>query len=338
MADDPTTDDPSTLLKNGDYEAVLPSNEEEEGDGLIRRDSDDDDDNVTFVTADQSVAARRGRRTLFPNDGSLSLIGIRFLEGPFSVKLLKFTISTYLGIFLWYHIVRWMEWENDGSLRLQDMWRYEVNLIFTDILVFFLVGRMFRTVGVDNVEWMGTVVVSNVYSSYITDFTMFQHSATLYEMHCRWPWQLWAFVGCVAPLIVWIVVYHVRLAARTGVLVQKCVEMICINLFLLVPFLGSGYLHIHHWFAGMLIGMHFNFDTRASRIAMAWCWGSYINGIAVYGRDPVLTCGYALFMAKTQRCPFVLCYLDGIHNETKPEIQEMKHADWRNCSDDGYHP
>ena len=86
---------------------------------------------------------------------------------------------------------------------------------------------MFRTVGVDNVEWMGTVVASNVYSSYITDFTMFQHSATLYEMHCRWLWQLWAFVGCVAPLIVWIVVYHVRLAARTGVLVPISLTRNC---------------------------------------------------------------------------------------------------------------
>lgn len=36
---------------------------------------------------------------------------------------------------------------------------------------------------------------------------------------------------------------------------------------------------------------------------MAWCWGMYVNGIAVYGRDPLLTCDYALFLVHDQHCP-----------------------------------
>lgn len=325
--------DSRSLPKESDYEAFLP--EDTESDGLLRDGNEsDNDDQGSFVTATQSVVRRQ---TLFPDDGALIIKGVQFLEGSFSVKLIKFTVLTYLWIVAWYYIVRLVGWENDGTLKLSDMWRYEVNLIFTDIVVFFLVGRLFSKVGVDNLEWMVTVGASNFWSSYLTEISFLQHSATLYQMHCLWPWQLWVFVACVAPLVIWIALYHVHLAFRQGVLVQKCVEMFCINLFLLGPFIGSGYLHLHHWFAGLLLGMHLNFDTRVSRIAMAWCWGSYINGIAVYGRDPVLTCAYALFMAKTQRCPFVQCYIDGVHNETHP-IEEMHNADWRNCSDSGYHP
>lgn len=76
---------------------------------------------------------------------------------------------------------------------------------------------------------------------------------------------------------------------------------------------------------------------------MAWCWGCYMNGIAVYGRDPVLTCEYAYFMSVTQRCPFVECYLEAmerpdhtIHDNIT--VAPMKPPDWRNCSADAYHP
>ena len=37
---------------------------------------------------------------------------------------------------------------------------------------------------------------------------------------------------------------------------------------------------------------------------MAYFWGMYINGIAVYGRDPLLTCDYVKFMVQDQRCHF----------------------------------
>mmetsp|Transcript_9877 Transcript_9877/g.21452 ORF Transcript_9877/g.21452 Transcript_9877/m.21452 type:complete len:132 (-) Transcript_9877:1991-2386(-) len=68
------------------------------------------------------------------------------------------------------------------------------------------------------------------------------------------------------------------------------------------------------------------------------------QGIAVYGRDPVLTCGYTLFLSKAQGCPYLDCYMDGLANP--PEqidnqthiVHEMKQPDWRNCSADAYHP
>jgi hypothetical protein len=93
--------------------------------------------------------------------------------------------------------------------------------------------------------------------------------------------------------------------------------------------------------------MHFNFDVWWSRAVLAWCWGCYINGIAVYGRDPVLTCGYAYFLSVDQRCPYVSCYLQALahptyHNDTSNhtvvDVKPMVRPDWRNCSADAFHP
>ena len=167
---------------------------------------------------------------------------------------------------------------------------------------------------------------------------MFQHSFTLYEMHCVWPWQLWMFIICVIPLLFTIATAHVHYAYKKKILISKTVEMILCLVFTLGPYIGSPYFHLHHWYAGWLVGMHLNFNTWWSRLIQAWCWGLYINGIAVYGRDPVLTCGYALFISQDQRCPFVQCYLTaladpehhtGHNNDTQAP---MDIPDWRNCS------
>ena len=72
---------------------------------------------------------------------------------------------------------------------------------------------------------------------------------------------------------------------------------------------------------------------------MAWCWGMYVNGIAVYGRDPVLTCEYSYFLTLDNRCPYISCYLEGLADMNNTNITEMVPVDWRNCSaTDDYHP
>ena len=122
---------------------------------------------------------------------------------------------------------------------------------------------------------------------------------------------------------------------------MKFIELILSVLFLLLPSASSPFMHLHHWFAGWLLGMHANFDVWWSRATLAWCWGLYINGIAVYGRDPLLTCGYTLFLSKQQGCPYLDCYLDGLStppSEDIPPVKEMKTPDWKNCSADAYHP
>lgn len=158
-----------------------------------------------------------------------------------------------------------------------------------------------------------------------------------------WPWQLWAFVVFVVPLFIYLFLAHIIRAYRKHVLLMKLAELSACLFFFVSPVIPSAYFHMHHWFVGWLLGMHANFDVWWSRAVMAWAWGTYINGVAVYGRDPVLTCEYAYFLTVDQHCPYINCYLEAIanqHNATKNathHVQEMITPDWRNCSS-GYHP
>jgi hypothetical protein len=283
---------------------------------------------------------------LLPDD-RFTVFGIRFLDGVVAVKLLKFLAFTLLGIVSMFHIVRWMDWEHDAKYTVSDMITYELSLIIQDAVLFFIVGRLYILPSVDHLAWIGVAFAANIYSSYITSFSFLQYSATLYEMHCTWPLELWAFTCVAVPIVVAVVVLHVLQAVRTGVWLMKVIEITVTFFLLMGPLLTSPYFHLHHWFAGFFFGMHFNFDVWWSRAVMAWCWGCYINGIAVYGRDPVLTCGYAYFLTVSQHCPYVTCYLQALahptyhndtHNHTVVDVAPMGTPDWRNCSADAYHP
>jgi len=226
-------------------------------------------------------------------------------------------------------------------LQLSNILLYNGNFIVTDLVLFFVVGRLYRQRGVDHGAWIFWAFLANLYTSGGTSFAFLRHSVTLYEMHCTWPATLWIFLGFVMVIVIAVIFLHVRHAVETQRLFSKLFEMaLCVSV-LLLPQLTSPYFHFHHWFAGWLVGMHCNYDVWWSRAAMAWCWGCYINGIAVYGRDPVLTCGYAFYVSNSLRCPYMECYWEGINtldNETtQTEVEPMVPPDWRNCSADTYH-
>jgi hypothetical protein len=53
--------------------------------------------------------------------------------------------------------------------------------------------------------------------------------------------------------------------------------------------------------------MHANLHVWWSRLTMSLLWGIYINGIAVFGRDPILTCAVSLYQSQSrQECPYVI--------------------------------
>jgi hypothetical protein len=327
-------EDPSNLLS-----PQQPSDHGEVGDGVMMRDSQDH-------SLLEPTARRLLHVTLLPDD-KFAVAEIRFLDGTFAVKLLKFCSLTVAMIASMHALVRHVGWEHDPRMHLPDLWLYEGNLIVLDSFLFFVVGRMHRQRGVDHLAWMGWMFAANLYASGITNLAFLRHSVTLYEMHCKWPWKLWAFVGLLLPLVVAIVLLHVRRAVRDRVFVVKLIEMILSVVLFLLPPMTSQYFHFHHWFAGWIIGMHCNFDVWWSRATMAWCWGLYVNGIAAYGRDPLLTCGYTYWLSTDLRCPYMQCYLDALEqaalqNDTadanQTQVQPMAPPDWRNCSANGYHP
>ena len=283
--------------------------------------------------------------TLLPDNRFYLSVGggkdIPFLDGAPGVRLVKFICVTFIGIFFTYYFVRAMGWEHDDKEHLQTLWMYDGVNISCDTIAFFVVGRLYRMTGVDHIMWLGFAALASLYASYGTTLPIMQHSFTLYEMHCVWPWQLWAVItGLIIPVAVTVLILHVHRSWKQGIVLLKFTELTLCLLFLMVPYLTSPYFHLHHWYAGFLFGMHANFDVWWSRATMAWCWGLYINGIAVYGRDPVLTCGYGLYMATSQRCPYLQCYIDGLKNETNTtqQVEPMIPPDWRNCSASSYHP
>ena len=81
---------------------------------------------------------------------------------------------------------------------------------------------------------------------------------------------------------------------------------------------------------------------------MAYFFGMYVNGISIYGRDPLLTCEYARFVLEDQRCPeslnsvAVSSALDDFASSFQDMLTNIGDnavpSDWRNCSSKGYHP
>lgn len=314
-------------------------------------------------------------RTLMP-DGEFTLAGVRLVDGVAVVKFLKFVGLTFASIALVHSIVVRFFPDRDHRLNFWQIWVFEGDLVVRDCAVFFVVGRMWKQPhGVDHLAWIGMAALANVYFESQGYVSWMGHSVTMYEMHCVWPWQLWALVALLIPLFASVVIAHVVRAHQEGVFAIKVIELsLCVGFFL-SPIVPSPYFHFHHWFAGWFFGMHANlYDVWWSRMTMAYFWGMYINGIAVYGRDPMLTCEYARFVTVDQSCPAMnggrcqygeqevdwqesvsddglghvgigawivnaatLFYngsLGGIDNHD----DNLEPANWRNCSSKGYHP
>lgn len=296
-----------------------------------------------FARAAMAIRRRRQRpgwdmnwlhKTLIP-DGGLSIRGHVLIEAGgsnFATKLLKFIAYTFFSIGVVHVVVAHLFDDRDRALTVAAIWRYEADLIARDCLVFFVVGRLWEKNGIDHLAWMGTALLANVYFESQNFVWFLQHSVTLFQMHCIWPWELWVFALLLIVVAAALVGAHAAKAWRDRRLVHKLTEVgMCVLLFV-VPVATSDYFHLHHWYAGWLMGMQFNYNVWWSRLAMAWCWGMYVNGIAVYGRDPVLTCEYAYFLSLDNRCPYMSCYIEGVHDANNTSVTEMVPVDWRNCS------
>mmetsp|Transcript_4182 Transcript_4182/g.8682 ORF Transcript_4182/g.8682 Transcript_4182/m.8682 type:complete len:382 (-) Transcript_4182:806-1951(-) len=271
-------------------------------------------------------------KTLLPDTG-LSIRGHAVLEASgFATKFLKFVLWTFISIALVHVVVSHLFDDRDKLLKLAHVWRYESDLIVRDCLIFFIVGRLWEKPGIDHAAWMLTALFANVYFESQNFVWFLQHSVTLFQMHCIWPWELWIFALVLVVAATGLVCAHALKAWRDRLLIAKLTEVFLCIIFFMAPVITSNYFHMHHWYAGWLMGMHFNYNTWWSRLSMAWCWGMYVNGIAVYGRDPVLTCEYAYFLTIDNRCPYIQCYLEGLADVNNTSVKEMVPVDWRNCS------
>lgn len=218
----------------------------------IEFDEEGDDDGRTVLLKTQLRVGDHSDsfllKTLFPDEAFI-IRNHPIVEGIFTVKLLKFIAFTVIAITLMHLLVANVELlgDRDKNLKLWHIWRYEGNLIVFDSIVFFLVGRLWKQRGVDHIAWVVPMILCNVYFESQHFIFWLRHSVTLYEMHCIWPWQLWAFVGILVPSIGAIVLAHVWRAYQLRFLILKIVEIGMCAFFFLAPMAGSGYFHLHHW-------------------------------------------------------------------------------------------
>jgi hypothetical protein len=283
----------------GSYSMASDDNNNNNNNNNNDNDNDNDDDEINDDNNNNNQgderSSRRQRRRLVRS------IGV--------IKFLKFVVITLGSIALVRSaVVAVGISDRDVSLTLQQIWMYEGDSILRDLAFFFVVGRMHHRTGVDTLEWLGFGLLANLYFESQVYFEWMQHSATPYEMHCLWPWKLWAFAILVVAGMAGLVVAHARVAHNhredNGRLWNTTGELLLCAVFFVLPVVASPYAHFHHWFAGWFLGMHANLHHKWwSRATMAYCWGMYVNGIAVYGRDPLLTCDYALFLVHDQHCP-----------------------------------
>eukprot|EP00536_Pseudo-nitzschia_multiseries_P003102 jgi/Psemu1/185123/e_gw1.44.79.1 len=266
---------------------------------------------------------------LGPEDTGWTAGGAVLLDPP-AVKLAKFVAVTALCLLLVHAYAARVGDKRDETLGLHQLLVYDGADVATDALAFFVVGRLYEAdaPGVDTLEFAVPLLLVALGQSWgATHLSGLQHSITPKEVLCDWTWPMYALVigGCL-PLLGGLVVAHALEAVGRGRGLRKLIEVgLCLGV-VLAPYCVSAssrhgdpydgddnndnnnnalrsFVHWHHWYWAWVLGMHCNFHTRWwSRLAMSVLWGIYVNGVAIFGRDPVLGCAVSLYRSQSQEC------------------------------------
>lgn len=232
----------------------LLASEEDENDEEAVADEENEEQETEaesiIILTEASLAHRILHTNLLP-DAELWFTETPYLpEKCLLLKLLKFvglTVAMIAGVHIFVRTNSAFSSDRDKKLQLWQIAVFEGNYIISDCIVFFMVGRLWKQRGVDHLAWMLSMLACNVYFECQHFFSWLRYSVTLYGMHCIWPWQLWAFVASILPLIAGLVILHIRKAWKEGIFVIKFLELSFFALLYLGPTITSPYFHFHHW-------------------------------------------------------------------------------------------
>lgn len=252
------------------------------------------------------------------------------------VKLVKLWVVVIGGILIMHPFARWMKWEIDDNYTIDDFFLYDFTTVLLDVLFFFVVGRMYHSqVNIDKIfPWGVFIALGCIYPSIANDFAFLRHSLSMYDMMCNWPMILFIYVLTLLVLVVALVGGLLQSHYRRKVLISRCIEALVLACVFILPFASNNNFHLHHWYGMWLVGMLANAPEWWSRAFQAYCLGSYVNGIAVYGRDPILGCKLAFYRSTNANCDYMSCYDEGGANGThhyKPFVA----PNWRTCNATG---
>lgn len=252
--------------------------------------------------------------------------------GLAAVKLIKLWTLSIIGIIIVHLLAGWMEWEIDEDFDLHDFVQYDFATVLLDLLFFFVVGRLYRDScnGIDTLSWGMFITMGSIYPSIANDFDFLRHSISMYDMMCGWPIMLFVYASGLCIMAAVFTVALVRSHHRRNVIRSRAVEFLILACLFILPYAQNDSFHLHHWFGMWWLGMQSNAPEIWARSFQAFCLGSYLNGIAVYGRDPILGCNYAFYRSTNLECEFMECYKGG--NETEMEYDDFVAPDWRTCN------
>lgn len=234
---------PSEDTDQNDEEAVTDETAEEEAEEVPQA-------NVEVLSNSEASLGYRVLHTNVLPDSQIGTEGTYLPDGSLPLKLLKFiglTVAMIACIHTFVRTISPFSSDRDKKLKLWQIAAFEGNYIISDCIIFFMVGRLWKQRGVDHIAWILILLACNVYFECQHFFSWLRHSATLYEMHCIWPWQLWAFTATILPGIGGLIFLHIRKAWKEGIIVIKLLELSFFALFYLGPTIPSPYFHFHHW-------------------------------------------------------------------------------------------
>ena len=227
-------------------------------------------------------------------------------------KLLKCFLVTIFCLITVHVYAKTVGDKRDETYDLYKLIVYEGRPIAGDIVIFFIVGRLYEAPSMDRLAFVVPLLVTALGQSWgATHLTDLQHSITLQELKCEWTWPMYLLVvGVCLPLLGSLCVAHCKEAVRREIGLRALVELCATGIVCFVPYgvlSDKRFFHLHHWYYAWFLAMHCNLHGKWwSDLAMSVLWGIYINGVAIFGRDPVLSCSLALYESQSQECPYLL--------------------------------
>lgn len=243
-------------------------------------------------------------QTLIEDERCLCVGRFKVLESIETVRILKFSCASVVSIIAWHVLVRKIGWEHDDKYFLRDFISFDLGAVALDSLAFAILSRLYQRDGVDRISFFFPMVISTIFASWSTEIWFLRNSITLYNIRYTWPWELFLYAGVCIVLILVVVGLTIFHSIRDGICIQKFLEIMMLVFLFILPGATHSSFHLHHWASFWMLGMLFSRPEWWSQIAMALCWGQYVNGIAVWGRDSVLTCEYASYVTAGNGCNY----------------------------------
>lgn len=220
-------------------------------------------------------------------------------------------------------------WSCKHDFAATDFFKYYWAAQCCDLLVIFFVGRMCRRRGADTPLFFVMSLLGSLAPSAQDAIPFMRVSLSLYAIMCQWQPMTGVWVAGEVTLLACITAKHVRHAIASKVALSWTAEAMALVVIFFLPNSADSAFHMHHWFFAWIIALLARFDPAWSVATQAFMIGYYVNGIAIYGRHPVLACKDVVFLNQQQGCGLIRNQTNG----TNPSPIYVSPNPW-NCSGD----